>query len=122
MEPANTSFGRRDGFIPNPKLRLREQLREVMRFNRKAAVALPQKGAKGAKHGRFHRIFPGWSLHSMGETSCGRTGLVAFILRFLRFFAAVPIAGFGFKQFSRRTEEAYGNWIRQFLIEPRKSG
>jgi hypothetical protein len=31
----------------------------------------------------------------MGETkSCGRTGLVPFILRFLRFFAAVPIAGF----------------------------
>jgi hypothetical protein len=67
------------------------------RFNRKAAVVLPQKGARGAKHGWFHRIFPGQSLHSMGETkSCGRTGLVPFILRFLRFFAAVPFAGFRF--------------------------
>ena len=32
MEPAKTTFRRPDGFIPNPKLRLREQLREVMRF------------------------------------------------------------------------------------------
>ena len=31
MEPANTTFRVRAGFIPNPKLRLREQLREVMR-------------------------------------------------------------------------------------------
>ena len=32
MNPVNTSSGRREGFKPNPKLRLREQLHEVMRF------------------------------------------------------------------------------------------
>jgi hypothetical protein len=32
MEPANTTFRRREGCVPNPKLRLHEQLREVMRF------------------------------------------------------------------------------------------
>ena len=32
MEPAKNTFERPDGFIPNPKLRLRDQLREVMRF------------------------------------------------------------------------------------------
>ncbi len=63
MSPANTSFGRREGFRPNPKLRLREQLREVMRF----------------------------------------------------------------KQFSRRTEEAYWIYIRQFILfhgkrHPREMG
>src|SRR5271165_2051991 len=32
MEPAKTTFKAGEGFIPNPKLRLREQLGEVMRF------------------------------------------------------------------------------------------
>ena len=32
METANTSLKVREGFVPNPKLRLREQLHEVMRF------------------------------------------------------------------------------------------
>jgi integron integrase len=32
MEPAKATFRVREGFVPNPKLRLREQLREVMRF------------------------------------------------------------------------------------------
>ena len=52
MEPVKATFRRHEGFVPNPKLRLREQLRQVMRF----------------------------------------------------------------KQFSLRTEAAYWNWIRQFLI------
>jgi hypothetical protein len=34
MEPANTTFRRREGIVPNPKLRLREQFHEVMRFKR----------------------------------------------------------------------------------------
>ena len=63
MEPSNTSFRRREGFVPNPKLRLREQVREVMRF----------------------------------------------------------------KQFSRRTDEAYWIYIRQFILfhgkrHPREMG
>ncbi|MEI6078583.1 MAG: integron integrase [Verrucomicrobiota bacterium] len=63
MEPAKATFRRYEGFVPNPKLRLREQLREVMRF----------------------------------------------------------------KQFSLRTEEAYWNWIRQFILfhgkrHPREMG
>jgi len=32
MAPANTTFRPREGLIPNPKLRLREQVHEVMRF------------------------------------------------------------------------------------------
>ncbi len=52
MEPAKTTFRRYEGIVPNPRLRLREQLREVMRF----------------------------------------------------------------KQFSLRTETAYWNWIRQFMV------
>jgi integron integrase len=32
MEPGKTTFRRPDGLVPNPKLRLREQLREVVRF------------------------------------------------------------------------------------------
>jgi len=32
MEPAKATFRPTEGFVPNPKLRLREQLREVMRF------------------------------------------------------------------------------------------
>ena len=32
MEPAKTTLRPMEGFIPNPKLRLRDQLREVMRF------------------------------------------------------------------------------------------
>ena len=32
MEPAKTTFRSPVGFIPNPKLRLREQVREVIRF------------------------------------------------------------------------------------------
>jgi len=32
MEPGKTTFRRPDGLVPNPKSRLREQLREVMRF------------------------------------------------------------------------------------------
>ena len=32
MEPAKTAFKAGEGFIPNPKLRLRDQLREVVRF------------------------------------------------------------------------------------------
>ena len=52
MEPAKATFRRHEGFVPNPKLRLREQLREGMRF----------------------------------------------------------------KQFSLRTEEAYWNWIRRFIL------
>jgi hypothetical protein len=32
MEPAKTTFKAGEGFIPNPKLRLRDQLREVVRF------------------------------------------------------------------------------------------
>jgi hypothetical protein len=32
MEPAETTFKAGEGFIPNPKLRLRDQLREVVRF------------------------------------------------------------------------------------------
>ena len=32
MESANTTIPRRDGLIPNPKLRLREQVHAVMRF------------------------------------------------------------------------------------------
>src|SRR5882724_3634182 len=32
MEPAKTTVLRQEGFRPNPKLRLREQLREVVRF------------------------------------------------------------------------------------------
>jgi len=32
MESARTTFRRADGLDPNPKLRLREQFREVMRF------------------------------------------------------------------------------------------
>ena len=32
MEPVNTSCGRREGLVPNPKLRLREQVHEVVRF------------------------------------------------------------------------------------------
>jgi hypothetical protein len=32
MEPAKATFRPAEGFVPNPKLRLREQLREVMRF------------------------------------------------------------------------------------------
>ena len=32
MKPANTTLSPLEGFKPNPKLRLREQLREVMRF------------------------------------------------------------------------------------------
>ena len=63
MEPSNTSFRRREGLVPNPKLRLREQVREVMRF----------------------------------------------------------------KQFSRRTDEAYWIYIRQFILfhgkrHPREMG
>ena len=30
--PANTATNRRDGLVPNPKARLRQQVREVMRF------------------------------------------------------------------------------------------
>ena len=52
MDPTKTTFRPREGFVPNPKLRLREQLGEVMRF----------------------------------------------------------------KQFSRRTEEAYWVYIRQFIL------
>jgi hypothetical protein len=52
MEPAKATFRRYEGFVPDPKLRLREQLRQVMRF----------------------------------------------------------------KQFSLRTEAAYWNWIRQFIL------
>jgi len=33
MEPAKATFLRYEGFVPNPKLRLREQLREVMRWH-----------------------------------------------------------------------------------------
>jgi len=63
MEPAKTTFRRYEGLVPDPKLRLREQLRQVMRF----------------------------------------------------------------KQFSLRTEEAYWNWIRQFILfhgkrHPREMG
>jgi integron integrase len=32
MEGTNTTFQRNEGFVPNPKLRLREQVREVVRF------------------------------------------------------------------------------------------
>jgi hypothetical protein len=32
MEPGKTTFSKTDGLVPNPKLRLREQLQEVMRF------------------------------------------------------------------------------------------
>jgi hypothetical protein len=32
MNLANTSSGRQEGFRPNPKLKLREQVREVWRF------------------------------------------------------------------------------------------
>jgi hypothetical protein len=48
----------------------------------------------------------------MGEIkSCGRTGLIPFILRFLRFFAAVPFAGFRLKPNSEVgfTEDNKGN-------------
>jgi hypothetical protein len=63
MKPANTTFRRPEGMVPNPKLRLKEQLHEVMRF----------------------------------------------------------------KQFSLRTETAYWNWIRQFILfhgkrHPREMG
>jgi integron integrase len=58
MKPGKTTFGRSEGLVPNPKLRLREQLHEVMRF----------------------------------------------------------------KQFSLRTEAAYWNWIRQFLVFHRRNG
>ena len=56
MESAIASFRPRESFIPNPKLRLREQVHEVMRF----------------------------------------------------------------KQFSLRTESAYWNWMRQFILFHRK--
>ena len=32
MKPANTTFRRREGCVPNPKLRLQDQLHEVMWF------------------------------------------------------------------------------------------
>ena len=47
IEPANTTFRRYKGIVPNPKLRLREQLNEVMRFKQ---FSLRTKGAGQGFH------------------------------------------------------------------------
>ena len=52
MEPAKTTFRLREGIVPNPKARLRDQVREVARFKHfSGRVAGGGEGqGKGLKH------------------------------------------------------------------------
>jgi hypothetical protein len=59
MEPAKTTVRWEDGFRPNPQLRLREQLREVVREAGGGATAGPGPiGATTFRVVRFVGVFP----------------------------------------------------------------
>ena len=60
MEPAKTTFKAGEGFIPNPKLRLRDQLREVVRFKQFSP--------------RTEEAYRAVNEHAAGGQGGGRTG------------------------------------------------